>query len=319
MAPEVDKQPKPARFKRLALIGVGLIGSSIARATKRADLADNIVGCARTPKTRDKALELGIVDAMYEDPAEAVAGADLVIICSHLGSYVSVGKAIAASLAPGAIVTDVGSVKGCVARDLGPHIPDGVHLVPGHPVSGSEKSGPEAGFETLFDDRWWILTPDETADGAAVQRLAAYVQALGSRVEIMAAERHDLVLAITSHLPHLIAYNIVSTADDMETVTQGEVVKYSAGGFRDFTRIAASDPEFWRDVFLNNRDAVLETLGRFTEDLTALQRSIRWGEGDELLRVFSQSRDIRQRIIQAGQDTEAPNFGRQGEASTEAD
>jgi cyclohexadieny/prephenate dehydrogenase len=319
MAPEVDKQPKPARFKRLALIGVGLIGSSLARATKRADLADNIVGCARTPKTRDKALELGIVDAMYEDPAEAVAGADLVIICSHLGSYVSVGKAIAASLAPGAIVTDVGSVKGCVARDLGPHIPDGVHLVPGHPVSGSEKSGPEAGFETLFDDRWWILTPDETADGAAVQRLAAYVQALGSRVEIMAAERHDLVLAITSHLPHLIAYNIVSTADDMETVTQGEVVKYSAGGFRDFTRIAASDPEFWRDVFLNNRDAVLETLGRFTEDLIALQRSIRWGEGDELLRVFSQSRDIRQRIIQAGQDTEAPNFGRQGEASTEAD
>ena len=319
MAPEVDKQPKPARFKRLALIGVGLIGSSIARATKRADLADNIVGCARTPKTRDKALELGIVDAMYENPAEAVAGADLVIICSHLGSYVSVGKAIAASLAPGAIVTDVGSVKGCVARDLGPHIPDGVHLVPGHPVSGSEKSGPEAGFETLFDDRWWILTPDETADGAAVQRLAAYVQALGSRVEIMAAERHDLVLAITSHLPHLIAYNIVSTADDMETVTQGEVVKYSAGGFRDFTRIAASDPEFWRDVFLNNRDAVLETLGRFTEDLIALQRSIRWGEGDDLLRVFSQSRDIRQRIIQAGQDTEAPNFGRQGEASTEAD
>ena len=319
MAPEVDKQPKPARFKRLALIGVGLIGSSIARATKRADLADNIVGCARTPKTRDKALELGIVDAMYENPAEAVASADLVIICSHLGSYVSVGKAMAASLAPGAIVTDVGSVKGCVARDLGPHIPDGVHLVPGHPVSGSEKSGPEAGFETLFDDRWWILTPDETADGAAVQRLAAYVQALGSRVEIMAAERHDLVLAITSHLPHLIAYNIVSTADDMETVTQGEVVKYSAGGFRDFTRIAASDPEFWRDVFLNNRDAVLETLGRFTEDLIALQRSIRWGEGDELLRVFSQSRDIRQRIIQAGQDTEAPNFGRQGEASTEAD
>ncbi|MBT3371339.1 MAG: prephenate/arogenate dehydrogenase family protein [Rhodospirillaceae bacterium] len=319
MAPEVDKQPKPPRFERLALIGVGLIGSSIARATKRADLAASIVGCARTPKTRDKALELGIVDAMYEDPAEAVAGADLVIVCSHLGSYVSVGKAMASSLAPGAIVTDVGSVKGCVARDLGPHIPDGVHLVPGHPVSGSEKSGPEAGFESLFDDRWWILTPGETADEAAVTRLAAYVQALGSRVEIMAAERHDLVLAITSHLPHLIAYNIVSTADDMEAVTQGEVVKYSAGGFRDFTRIAASDPEFWRDVFLNNRDAVLETLGRFTEDLIALQRSIRWGEGDELLRVFSQSRDIRQRIIQAGQDTEAPNFGRQGEASTEAD
>jgi cyclohexadieny/prephenate dehydrogenase len=316
MAPEVEKQPKPPRFERLALIGVGLIGSSIARATMRADLAASIVGCARTAKTRDMALELGIVDAMYEDPAEAVAGADLVIVCSHLGSYASVGKAMAASLAPGAIVTDVGSVKGCVARDLGPHIPDGVHLVPGHPVSGSEKSGPEAGFESLFDDRWWILTPDEDADDGAVTRLAAYVQALGSRVEIMAAERHDLVLAITSHLPHLIAYNIVSTADDMETVTQGEVVKYSAGGFRDFTRIAASDPEFWRDVFLNNRDAVLETLGRFTEDLIALQRAIRWGQGDNLLQVFSQSRDIRQRIIQAGQDTEAPDFGRRAEPAS---
>ncbi len=306
-------------FKRLALIGVGLIGSSIALAAKRAGLVDSIVGCARSQATRDKAVELGIVEAMHEDPAETVAGADLVIVCTHLGSYGAIGKAMAPGLAQGAIVTDVGSVKGCVARDLGPHIPDGVHLVPGHPVSGSEKSGPEAGFETLFDDRWWILTPGEDADQASVKTLTAFVQALGSRVEIMDAKRHDLVLAITSHLPHLIAYNIVGTADDMETVTQGEVVKYSAGGFRDFTRIAASDPEFWRDVFLNNREAVLETLGRFTEDLIALQRAIRWGQGDNLLRLFTNSRDIRHRIIAAGQDTDAPDFGRRAEPPSESD
>jgi cyclohexadieny/prephenate dehydrogenase len=306
-------------FKRMALIGVGLIGSSIALSARRAGLVDHIVGCARTARTREKAVELGIVDAMYEDPAVCVAGADLVIVCSHLGSYPAVGAAMAPGLAPGAIVTDVGSVKGCVARDLGPHIPDGVHLVPGHPVSGSEKSGPEAGFAELFDGRWWILTPGQDADGAVVERLTAFVRALGSRVEIMDAKRHDLVLAITSHLPHLIAYNIVGTADDMEAVTQGEVVKYSAGGFRDFTRIAASDPEFWRDVFLNNREAVLETLGRFTEDLLALQRAIRWGQGDELLRLFSNSRDIRRRIIEAGQDTDAPDFGRRAEPAADGD
>jgi len=303
----------------MALIGVGLIGSSIALAARRANLVDSIVGCARTERTREKALELGIVDAMFEDAGETVAGADLVIICSHLGSYPSVGKAMSSHLAPGAIVTDVGSVKGCVARDLGPYIPHGVHLVPGHPVSGSEKSGPEAGFETLFDDRWWILTPNANADQDVVRTLTAFVKALGSQVEIMDAGRHDLVLAITSHLPHLIAYNIVSMADDMETVTQGEVVKFSAGGFRDFTRIAASDPEFWRDVFLNNRDAVLETLGRFTEDLIALQRAIRWGQGDNLLRQFSNSRDIRQRIIQAGQDTDAPDFGRRTDHGLDAE
>ena len=319
MAPDANSTEASPHFERLALIGVGLIGSSIARAARRADLAGTIVGCARTAQTRDKAMELGIVDAAHEDPAEAVAGADLVIVCSHLGSYAAVGKAMAPGLKPGAIVTDVGSVKGCVSRDLGPHIPDGVHLVPGHPVSGSEKSGPEAGFAELFDGRWWILTPGEDADVHAVQRLTAFVKALGSRVEIMAASRHDLVLAITSHLPHLIAYNIVNTADDMETVTQGEVVKYSAGGFRDFTRIAASDPEFWRDVFLNNREAVLETLGRFTEDLFALQRAIRWGQGDSLLRLFGQARDVRQRIIQAGQDTDAPDFGRRSEPNPDAD
>ncbi|MFP6774067.1 MAG: prephenate/arogenate dehydrogenase family protein [Alphaproteobacteria bacterium] len=315
----MTSEDPPPHFKRLALIGVGLIGSSIALAAKRAGLVDSIVGCARSQATRDKAVELGIVEAMHEDPAETVAGADLVIVCTHLGSYGAIGEAMAPGLAQGAIVTDVGSVKGCVARDLGPHIPDGVHLVPGHPVSGSEKSGPEAGFETLFDDRWWILTPGEDADQASVKTLTAFVQALGSRVEIMDAKRHDLVLAITSHLPHLIAYNIVGTADDMETVTQGEVVKYSAGGFRDFTRIAASDPEFWRDVFLNNREAVLETLGRFTEDLIALQRAIRWGQGDNLLRLFTNSRDIRHRIIAAGQDTDAPDFGRRAEPPSESD
>ncbi len=319
MATDTDRNTEFPHFKRMALIGVGLIGSSIALAAKRANLVDSIVGCARTERTREKALELGIVDAMFGDAGETVAGADLVIICSHLGSYPSVGEAMSSHLAPGAIVTDVGSVKGCVARDLGPHIPHGVHLVPGHPVSGSEKSGPEAGFETLFDDRWWILTPDADADQDIVRTMAAFVKALGSQVEIMDAGRHDLVLAITSHLPHLIAYNIVNTADDMESVTQGEVVKFSAGGFRDFTRIAASDPEFWRDVFLNNRDAVLETLGRFTEDLIALQRAIRWGQGDNLLRLFSNSRDIRQRIIQAGQDTDAPDFGRRTDHGLDAE
>lgn len=319
MATDTDTNTGIPHFKRMALIGVGLIGSSIALAARRANLVDSIVGCARTERTREKALELGIVDAMFEDAGETVAGADLVIICSHLGSYPSVGKAMSGHLAPGAIVTDVGSVKGCVARDLEPYIPHGVHLVPGHPVSGSEKSGPEAGFETLFDDRWWILTPNANADQDVVRTLTAFVKALGSQVEIMDAGRHDLVLAITSHLPHLIAYNIVSMADDMETVTQGEVVKFSAGGFRDFTRIAASDPEFWRDVFLNNRDAVLETLGRFTEDLIALQRAIRWGQGDNLLRQFSNSRDIRQRIIQAGQDTDAPDFGRRTDHGLDAE
>ncbi|MDP6566242.1 MAG: prephenate/arogenate dehydrogenase family protein [Alphaproteobacteria bacterium] len=297
-------------FQRLALIGVGLIGSSIARAARRGGLAREIVGCARSQATRDRAMELGIVDAMHEDPAEAAAGADLVIVCTHLGSYGAIGGAIAPALRPGVIVSDVGSVKDCVFRDLGPHMPAGVHLIPGHPVSGTEKSGPDAGFAELFDNRWWILTPGTDADAGALARLTGFVEGLGSRVELMESRRHDLVLAITSHLPHLIAYNIVGTADDLETVTQGEVIKYSAGGFRDFTRIAASDPEFWRDVFLNNREAVLETLGRFTEDLIALQRAIRWGQGDSLLNLFKHTRDIRQRIIDAGQETDAADFGR---------
>jgi len=301
-------------FERLALIGIGLIGSSIARAARRGGLARHIACTARSEASRQTALDLGIVDSAHPDPAACVDGADLVIVCSHLGTYEAVGRAMAPALRPGAIVSDVGSVKACVFRDLGPHIPAGVHLIPGHPVSGTEKSGPTAGFAELFDDRWWIITPGPDNDGAAVERLAAFVRGLGSRVEIMDAERHDLVLAITSHLPHLIAYNIVATADDLETVTQGEVIKFSAGGFRDFTRIAASPPEFWRDVFLNNREAMLEMLGRFTEDLVALQRAIRWSQGDSLLQQFSHAQGIRQRIIEAGQETDAPDFGRRAPA-----
>jgi cyclohexadieny/prephenate dehydrogenase len=301
-------------FERMALIGIGLIGSSIARAARRGGLVGHIAATSRTEASRQKAVELGIVDSVHADPAECVADADLVIVCSHLGSYPAVGRAMRPGLRPGAIVTDVGSVKGQVFRDLGPHIPAGVHLVPSHPISGTEKSGPEAGFAELFDGRWWIVTPGEDADPNAVERLSAFLQALGSRIEIMDARRHDLVLAITSHLPHLIAYNIVGTADDLETVTQGEVIKYSAGGFRDFTRIAASDPEFWRDVFLCNREAVLEMLGRFTEDLIALQRAIRWRQGDTLEQLFSRTREVRRRIIEAGQDTDATDFGRRAKS-----
>jgi cyclohexadieny/prephenate dehydrogenase len=294
----------------MALIGIGLIGSSIARAAQQRNLVGHISATSRSQATRDRAVELGIVDSMHDTAAEAVADADLVIFCSHLNSYAGIAKDIAGALAPGAVVTDVGSVKECVFHDLEPHLPPHVHLIPGHPVSGTEQSGPDAGFAELFDDRWWILTPKDDSDPEALARLSAFVRQLGSRVEIMAPERHDLVLAITSHLPHLIAYNIVSTANDLETVTQGEVIKYSAGGFRDFTRIAASPPEFWRDVFLNNREAVLETLGRFIEDLTALQRSIRWREGDEMLRIFDRARAVRQSIIDAGQETDIPDFGR---------
>ena len=300
-------------FQRLALLGIGLIGSSIARAVRRGGLAGHIACYSRSQSTRDRAQELGIVDSLHADPAEAVRDADLVIICTHLGSYGEISQAMAPGLKPGAIVSDVGSVKGCVFRDVAPALPAGVHLVPGHPVSGTEKSGPDAGFAELFDGRWWILTPGEDADETAVRRVADFAAGLGSRVEIMPAERHDLVLGVTSHLPHLIAYNIVGTASDLETVTKGEVIKYSAGGFRDFTRIAASDPEFWRDVFLNNREAVLEMLGRFTEDLIALQRAIRWRQGDVLLDLFTHTRDIRRSIVAAGQETADPDFGRRGD------
>ena len=297
-------------FQRVALIGIGLIGSSLAHVMRRKNLAGEITGYARSDRTRDKALELGLVDKVFETAAEAVAGADLVILCSPVGTYGALAEEIAPVLKPGAILTDVGSVKGAVVRDVLPHVPQAVHFIPGHPIAGTEQSGPESGFAELFINRWCIITPLPGADAEAVERLATFWRACGSNVETMTPEHHDLVLAITSHLPHLIAYNIVSTAADLEEVTSSEVIKYSAGGFRDFTRIAASDPTMWRDVFLNNKDAVLEMLGRFSEDLSALQRAIRWGDGDTLFDVFTRSRQIRRSIIAAGQDTAAPDFGR---------
>jgi cyclohexadieny/prephenate dehydrogenase len=297
-------------FDRIALIGIGLIGSSISHAARRAGLAGTIVGSARTAATRAKALELGLMSEAYESAGEAVRGSDLVILCAPVGANAEIAAEIGPHLAPGAIVTDVGSVKACVVRDVAPHVPAGVHLIPGHPIAGTEHSGPEAGFAELFDNRWCILTPPAGADPDAVARLEALWRGLGSNVEIMAPEHHDMVLAITSHVPHLIAYNIVNTAAHLERVTDSEVIKFSAGGFRDFTRIAASDPTMWRDVFLTNKEAVLEMLGRFSEDLSNLQRAIRYGDGDTLFRLFSQARAIRRGIIQAGQDTSAPDFGR---------
>lgn len=297
-------------FERVALIGIGLIGSSLAHVMRRKNLAGVITGYARSESTRSKALELGLVDTVFPTAAEAVRDADLVILCSPVGTYAALAQEIAAALKPSAILTDVGSVKGAVVRDVLPHLPAGIHFIPGHPIAGTEQSGPESGFAELFVNRWCIITPLADADPKAVERLAGFWRACGSNVEIMTPEHHDLVLAITSHLPHLIAYNIVSTAADLEEVTSSEVIKYSAGGFRDFTRIAASDPTMWRDVFLNNKDAVLEMLGRFSEDLSALQRAIRWGDGDTLFDVFTRSRQIRRSIIAAGQDTSAPDFGR---------
>ena len=298
------------QFRRVALIGIGLIGSSLAHAMRRKKLAGEITGFARSEATRAKARDMGLVDAVFPSPGGAVEDADLVILCSPVGTYAALAAEIAPALKPGAILTDVGSVKGAVVRDVEVHVPPGVHFIPGHPIAGTEQSGPESGFAELFINRWCILTPLPGADTQAVEKLSEFWRGCGSNVEIMTPEHHDLVLAITSHLPHLIAYNIVSTAADLEEVTSSEVIKYSAGGFRDFTRIAASDPTMWRDVFLNNKDAVLEMLGRFSEDLSALQRAIRWGDGDTLFNIFSRSRQIRRGIIAAGQDTAAPDFGR---------
>ncbi len=299
-----------APFERVALIGIGLIGSSLAHAIRRHGLAHSISGYARSEATRSKALELGLVDEIYPSAAEAVARADLVILCSPVGTYGELARDMGKALMPGAILTDVGSVKGAVVRDVAPHVPANIHFIPGHPIAGTEQSGPESGFAELFVNRWCILTPLPGADGQAVERLVTFWRTCGSNVETMTPDHHDLVLAITSHLPHLIAYNIVSTAADLEEVTDSEVIKYSAGGFRDFTRIAASDPTMWRDVFLNNKDAVLEMLGRFSEDLSVLQRAIRWGDGDTLFQIFTRSRQVRRSIIAAGQDTAAPDFGR---------
>ncbi|RMD90816.1 MAG: prephenate/arogenate dehydrogenase family protein [Alphaproteobacteria bacterium] len=297
-------------YRRVALIGLGLIASSMAHAMRRAGMKTEIVGTARTEKTREEARQIGFCDRVVETAAEAVDGADLVVLAVPVGAMGQVAREIGPELAPGATVTDVGSVKRHVIRAVSPHLPDTVHFIPGHPLAGTEHSGPAAGFAELFDNRWCLLTPAAEVDPAALARLTAYWQALGCNVETMDAEHHDLVLAVTSHAPHLIAYTMVGVADDLERVTDSEVIKFSAAGFRDFTRIAASDPTMWRDVFLTNKDATLEILGRFTEELFALQRAIRMGDGEMLFDYFTRTRAIRRGIIEAGQDTPAPDFGR---------
>ncbi|PIW28940.1 MAG: cyclohexadienyl dehydrogenase [Rhodospirillales bacterium CG15_BIG_FIL_POST_REV_8_21_14_020_66_15] len=288
-------------FERMAFIGIGLIGSSLARVVRRDGLAGEIAVAARTQETLDAATRLGLADRVTTDPAEAAADADIVVICTPLGAYGAVAGAIGKSLKPGAIVTDVGSVKRAAIAAIRPHLPEGVHLVPGHPIAGTEHSGPEAGFAELFDGRYCILTPEADTDTGAVDTVAALWRAAGSKVEIMGPGHHDQVLAITSHLPHLIAYTIVDTATQLSTDLQKEVIEFSASGFRDFTRIAASDPVMWRDIFLTNREAVLEILGRFTEDLTAMQRMIRRGDGDGLEDVFTRTRAVRRGVIDAKQ------------------
>ncbi len=292
---------EPPLFQRLALVGVGLIGSSLARIVRRQSIAAEIVGADVSESVRAELAELALCDRIEAEPAQAVKGADLVVICTPLGAYAELGAAIQPHLQPGAILSDVGSVKQAVIRDLAPYVPDRVHFIPAHPVAGTEHSGPKAGFAELFQGRWCILTPPPGTDGAAVERLRAFWWRCGSMVELMEPGHHDQVLAITSHLPHLIAYTIVGTAFGLEESARREVVKFSASGFRDFTRIAASDPVMWRDIFLNNREAVLEMLGRFTEDLTALQRAIRWGEGEKLQDLFTRTRAIRRSIIEAKQ------------------
>jgi cyclohexadieny/prephenate dehydrogenase len=289
-------------FERIAVIGLGLIGSSLCHAVRRSNLAGHIAGYARSAETRDKAAEIGFVDSIHDSASQAAENADLVIICTPIGAYGAIAKEISGSLMPGAILSDVGSVKKAVIESLQEHVPDNVHFIPGHPIAGTEESGPEAGFAELFDNRWCILTPEHGVETRAIATLSKFWEACGSDVEVMSAEHHDLVLAITSHLPHLIAYNIVGTVTELEEDTKSEVIKFSASGFRDFTRIAASDPTMWRDIFLNNKDAVLEVLGRFNEDLSELQRAVRRGDGDKLHRLFSATRDVRRGILELGQD-----------------
>ncbi|MHC1999769.1 prephenate/arogenate dehydrogenase family protein [Methylobacterium sp. CM6241] len=295
--------------ERLAIVGLGLIGSSIARGARQYGLARSIVAIDRDPAVIERVRALGLADEATGE-AEAIAGADLVILCVPVGAVGAVAEAMAPHLKPGAILSDVGSVKASVVAAVSPHLPEGVRFVPAHPVAGTEYSGPDAGFSTLFSGRWCILTPPEGTDEAATAQVQAFWEGLGAIVESMTPEHHDLVLAITSHVPHLIAYNIVGTAADLEAVTQSEVIKFSAGGFRDFTRIAASDPTMWRDVFLTNKDAVLEMLGRFNEDLSALARAIRWGDGDALFDLFTRTRAIRRGIVALGQETAEADFGR---------
>ncbi|MGV1758470.1 prephenate/arogenate dehydrogenase family protein [Rhizobium sp. A22-96] len=298
------------QFDRIALIGIGLIGSSIAHDIKRLGLAKEVVVSTRSTETLKRAEELKLGDRYTPSSAEAVKDADLVIVSVPVGASESVAKEISAHLKPGAIVTDVGSTKASVIAQMQPHMPANVHFIPGHPLAGTEKSGPDAGFAGLFEGRWCIFTPVPGTDEAAIGKLRQFWQTLGSRVDEMDPEHHDKVLAIVSHLPHLIAYNIVGTADDLETVTESEVIKYSASGFRDFTRLAASDPTMWRDVCLHNRDAILEMLSRFSEDLASLQRAIRWGDGDKIFELFTRTRAIRRSIVEAGQDVDVPDFGR---------
>jgi len=298
------------QFERVALIGIGLIGGSIARDIAALGLAREIVVSSRSAETLKRAEELGLGTSYVASAAEAVKDADLVIVSVPVGASGAVAEQIAGYLKPGAIVTDVGSTKASVIAQMLPHMPAHVHFIPGHPIAGTEKSGPDAGFVGLFRGRWCILTPPPGTDAEALSRLKHFWESLGSRVDEMDAQHHDKVLAIVSHLPHIIAYNIVGTADDLETVTESEVIKYSASGFRDFTRLAASDPTMWRDVCLHNKDAILEMLARFSEDLAYLQRAIRWGEGDKLFDLFTRTRAIRRSIVEAGQDVDAPDFGR---------
>ncbi|MFA7433159.1 MAG: prephenate/arogenate dehydrogenase family protein [Gemmobacter sp.] len=300
-------------YDRVALIGLGLIASSMAHAMREAGLAGHVAGHARTAETRDIAREIGLCDSVHETAAGAVEGADLVVLAVPVGAMGKLAAEIAPHLKPGATVTDVGSVKQAVIEAVGPHIPEDVHFIPGHPLAGTEHSGPRSGFTALFRNRWCLLVPGE-APAEAVARLTALWEGMGAHVETMDAAHHDLVLAVTSHTPHLIAYTMVGVADDLRRVTDSEVIKYSAAGFRDFTRIAASDPTMWRDVFLTNKEATLDILGRFTEELFALQRAIRLGDGDHLHAYFTRTRAIRRGIIEAGQDTDAPDFGRSAAA-----
>lgn len=297
-------------YDRVALIGLGLIASSMFWAIKRAGLAGEVTGYARSQETRDTARRIGLCDRVCDSAREAVEGADLVVLCVPVGAMGQVAADLAPALKPGATVSDVGSVKRAVIDAVAPHIPSGVHFIPAHPLAGTEHSGPESGFESLFDNRWCLLVPDNGEDEQAIVALQQLWQGMGANVDRMDPAHHDLVLAVTSHAPHLIAYTMVGVADDLSRVTDSEVINYSAAGFRDFTRIAASDPTMWRDVFLSNKDATLEILGRFTEELFALQRAIRREDGAHLHDYFTRTRQIRRGIIEAGQDTDAPNFGR---------
>lgn len=300
----------PPIYDRVALIGLGLIASSMAHAMKQFGLAGEIVGYAKTEETRRVALEIGICDRVFGSAAEAAQGADLVVLAVPVGAMAEIAAEIGPHLAQGACVTDVGSVKQAVIAAVGPHIPEGVAFVPAHPLAGTEHSGPRSGFATLFQNRWCLLTPTDQSTPESIARLRRLWEAMGSNVDEMDAPHHDLVLAVVSHTPHLIAYTMVGVADHLRRVSNSEVIKYSASGFRDFTRIAASDPTMWRDVFLTNKEATLDILGRFTEELFVLQRAIRMGDGDQLHAYFTRTRAIRRSIIEAGQDTDAPDFGR---------